>query len=170
MTATRILSKGVSAFNSALGFVANQGRTPGSSTHPAAKDHVHSAIGQDQLLFAGFALNFNITTDQLLIKYGKFTSFLPTLIRVANASGSITTAAGSIYTGAGKTGVLLMTAATVFSGVTAVLQGADVIIAPTGKTAIPILTAASLILALTTPQGAAMTADLYVIGIPLAEP
>jgi hypothetical protein len=148
----------------------NQGRSPGSSVRPAAVDHIHSNLRQDQLLFAKTGLNMNVTTDQALDKYGKFTSFLVTLIRAANGSISLTTAQGSLYTGAGKTGVVIMATTTPYATITGPTTGMDVVIAATGRPVITILTAASLFLALTTAQGGAATMDMYVFGTPLSEP
>lgn len=165
MVARILNQKQVSALNAL-----NQGRSPGVSVHPAAFDHVHSTVRQDQLLFDGIGLNMNITTDQAMRKYGKFTSFMITLIRAANGSISLTTAQGSLYTLAAKAGVVIMSTVTAFAGVTGPTTGADIATAATGKPVITILTAASLFLALTTAQGGASTMDLYVFGTPMGEP
>lgn len=150
--------------------LANAARTSGTRRHAAAIDHVHSGVGESQRLFAGIGLNFNVTTDQALTKFGAFTSFIIERIRVYDASTSLTTAQGSLYTGAGKTGIVIMTTTTVFTGATGATVGSDIIIAPAGLDSIAILTAASLFLSLTTAQGGAATASMLVIGIPLSEP
>lgn len=83
-------------------------------------------------------------------------------ILVENASISLTTCAGGIYTGAGKTGTILVAAAQVYSALTATTKWIDLTIAA-GATA-DVVTASTIYISLTTPQGAAATANFWIFG------
>lgn len=120
------------------------------------------APGVQQVLFRLIGANMNVTTDQALIPYlwtpGQ--NYLIERIRVVNASVSLTTAAGGIYTAASKGGSAIVAAAQAYSTLTGPTIGLDLTVAAVGnglQTAIPILS-------LTTAQGAAATADVYVFG------
>lgn len=120
------------------------------------------APGVQQVLFRLIGANMNVTTDQALIPYlwtpGQ--NYLIERIRVVNASVSLTTAAGGVYTAASKGGNAIVAAAQAYSTLTGPTIGLDLTVAAVGnglQTAIPILS-------LTTAQGAAATADVYVFG------
>lgn len=146
------------------------GRSPGISQHPAAYDHRHSMLNVDQVIFSKRALNMNVATDQALDKNGLFTSFLLTRIRFANASISLTTAVGGIYTRAAKAGIAVVAAAQAYAALTGATTGLDLTIATVGLDELTVLDGTALFLSLTTPQGAGATADCWVLGIPLTEP
>jgi len=147
--------------------VALRGKASGGvSNHGAAIDHRHSVLGISQLLFSKTGLNMNVTTDQILTKAWAFDDYLIERIRVVNASISLTTAAGGIYTAAAKAGIAVVAAAQVYTALTGPTLGTDLTVAAAGLDA---LTADELYLALTTAQGAAATADIYVFGVPLTE-
>ena len=116
------------------------------------------------LLFALRGCNFNITTDNILVKQFDCTTFDVQLIKVCNASISLTTAAGGIYTAASKGGIAVVAAAQTYSALTGATLGMGLTIAPAGMDE---LSAALLYLNLTTAQGAAATADVFVYGCPL---
>lgn len=145
--------------------------TTGVSAHAAASDHVHSMLGQDQLLFMKRGLNMNVTTDQLLDKYGVFKSYLITAVRFCNSSGNLTTAQGSLYTAAAKGGVLIMATTHAFTALTGATLGMDATLSAAARDEITGASnaAVQMYLALTTAQGGAMTADCFVFGIPLTE-
>lgn len=107
--------------------------------------------------------NFNITTDQA-IALGS-ASYIITDIVVTNASTSLTTAAGGFYTGAGKTGTTLVAAAQVYSALTAAAKWIRATLAAVVGT--DRFTGGSIFLSLTTAQGGAATADVYVFGYPV---
>lgn len=140
-------------------------QSSGARNHAARADHSHSALGIEQVLFKKLEANFNVSTDQALDKSWDFGDYMITEIRVNNASVSLTTAAGGFYTGAGKTGVVAVANNQAYTALTGATLGMSATIAAAGKA---VLTD-DLILALTTPQGSAATADVYVIGIPLTE-
>ncbi len=103
--------------------------------------------------------NFNSVADQAIPLWpGK--AAIVTHIIVTNASLSLTLAAGGVYTGAGKTGTIVVPAAQVYS----VLTGAGLALVIPAAIAVRVLTG-QVFLALTTGQGAAATADVYVCGI-----
>ncbi len=100
--------------------------------------------GVDQLLFRLIGANMNVTTDQALVPYlwtpGQ--SYLIKRIRVVNASISLTTAAGGIYTAASKAGNAIVAAAQAYSTLTGATIGLDATIAAVGnglQTVTPIL-------------------------------
>lgn len=120
------------------------------------------APGVQQLLFRLTGANMNVTTDQAFIPYlwTPGAQFLIERIRVVNASTSLTTAAGGIYTAASKGGNAIVAAAQAYSTLTGSTIGLDLTIAAVGNG----LQTATPILSLTTGQGAAATADFYVYG------
>jgi hypothetical protein len=87
-------------------------------------------------------------------------------VRVSNPSISLTTAAGGIYTAVSKGGLAILAAATAYSGLTtAALNAAGATATFTPVTAET--QATTLYFNLTTAQGAAATADIYIHCIPL---
>jgi hypothetical protein len=120
-------------------------------------------VGQDQVLFRLRGADMNVTTDQVFERLGVYPSYIITSIRCNNASISLSTAAGGIYSGAAKAGDAVVAAAQAYSALTGPTLGIDLTIAAVGRgvrTGAPILS-------LTTAQGAAATADFYVIGLAL---
>ena len=77
---------------------------------------------------------------------------------------TLTTAVGGIYTAATKGGIAVVSSGTAWSTLTGPTIGANFTIASVG---LDELTADALYLSLTTPQGAAATADVFVFGWPL---
>lgn len=105
--------------------------------------------------------NMNVTTDQA------FTMALPAnvpfvlqRILVVNPSISLTTAAGGIYTAASKGGTAVVANTQVYSALTAYGKALNLTMAAILEFA----AGASPILSLTTAQGAAATADVYLFG------
>ena len=120
-------------------------------------------VGQEQVLFRLTGANMNVTTDQEFERLGVFGPYIITTIRCANASTSLTTAAGGIYSAASKGGDTLVAAGQAYSTLTGSTLGLDLTLAAVAR---GIRTGAP-ILSLTTGQGGAATADFYVIGIRL---
>ena len=137
----------------------------GLSQHMAADDHVHSAIGSECVLFTALGKDMNSVADTPLVPKFVFTTYLITRIRVANASISLTTAAGGIYPSAAKAGTPLVAAGQAYAALTGPTLGLDLTLTAAALSGLSDLT---LFWALTTAQGAAATADLRVIGIPLS--
>lgn len=119
--------------------------------------------GFDQCLFKLIAANMNVTTDQIFAVIGNITptSYLISNIRVLNASISLDTAAGGIYNAITKpAGGILVAAAQAYSTLTGPTLGLDLTkaaLANGAQSAIPVFS-------LTTAQGAAATADIYIFG------
>lgn len=88
-----------------------------------------------------------------------------TKITARNCSGSVTTAAGGIYTAASQGGTAVVAAGQVYSANTGATLSLDLTIATTaGKTAFGGATAPTLFVNLSTAQGTAMTCDVFVFG------
>lgn len=119
--------------------------------------------GLQRVLFILKGANMNSTADQIFIPYLQVpASYIITAIYAANASISLTLAAGGIYTGAAKTGNILVAATQTYATLTVPSAYSSLTLATsasgTVQTAIPILS-------LTTGQGVASTADFRIIGI-----
>lgn len=102
----------------------------------------------------------NTTSDQEIpVPFGKY---VIRNIVATNPSTSLTLAVGGVYTEAAKSGITVVLAIQVFSGLTGGTKFIDLTLASgvTGDT----ITASTLYLSLTTAQGSAATMDLYVYG------
>jgi hypothetical protein len=124
------------------------------------------AVGQrfaDSLLFRAAGANFNTTSDQALTKQGTFSQYVISQIVVLNASIPLTTAVGGIYAAAAKVAPVVVAANQAYSGLT---NGSATLTPPVANT--DKRTEAGLFLSLTTPQGAAATADVLVYGYAVA--
>src|SRR5262249_46704519 len=108
--------------------------------------------------------NMNATTDQAWVPFiGANVPYRVRQITATNASISLTTAVGGIYPAASKGGTALVAATQVFSALTGPTLAVDLtLVATPGNT----FYAPSTIqyLSLTTPQGAAATANLWWYG------
>jgi len=106
------------------------------------------------------AANMNVTTDQPMAITA--TKYVIRKIVVTNASTSLTLAAGGIYDAASKGGNALVAAAQVYSALTTSVKYVDLTLGVplTGS----VVTASTIFLSLTTAQGGAATADVYVFG------
>jgi hypothetical protein len=108
--------------------------------------------------------DFNVTTDQV-IPINNSIRYRIRRISVLGASLSLTTAVGGFYTGAAKTGLVLVANTQTYSALTAANLAEDMTLALPNNV---IPAATPLYLSLTTAQGAAATADVYVYGDVLA--
>jgi hypothetical protein len=112
------------------------------------------------ILGSKIGADFNVTTDQAIaICSGNYRI---KRIVVKNASISLTTAAGGIYTLASKGGSAIVAASQVYSALTAAAKFLDLTLASPATT--DLLTTNTLYFSLTTAQGAAATGDIYIIG------
>lgn len=121
-------------------------------------------LGTESVLFRIIGANMNITTDQIFTKVGSFTNFLITEIRATNASASLALAVGGVYTAASKGGNAIVAASQVYSVLTGATVGLSLTRAGVGN---GVQTTAAPYLSLTTGNGSAATADVYIIGIAL---
>lgn len=123
-----------------------------------------AAFSPEQILWKLTAANMNSTADQAFTKTITFSTYLITRIRTANASASMTIAAGGIYNAASKSGPVVA-ATQVYSTLTGATLGLDLTLAALGA---GVQSAATLFLSLTTGLGSAGTADFYVFGTVLS--
>jgi hypothetical protein len=108
--------------------------------------------------------DFNSTADQSITINA--TKYVIRKILICNASTSLTTAAGGIYTATSKGGTALLPAATVYTALTTSTKFVEPSLhADTGTDT---QTASTLYFSLTTAQGGAATADIFIIGDRLA--
>jgi hypothetical protein len=109
--------------------------------------------------------NMNSTADQRIVMFSNPSKFILRRIVVTNASISLTTAAGGVYTAVSKGGVAVVAASQAYSSLTTSALFLDLTLSATSsasttvKSSIP-----NLYLSLTTAQGTAATADVYVYG------
>jgi hypothetical protein len=109
--------------------------------------------------------NMNVTTDQPIpLNVPTGARYLLTKIWLGNASTSLTTAAGGIYTAAAKGGTVIVLAATVYTGFTGPTVYATIAGGVVAAQLALAQTANPLYFNLTTAQGAAATADIFVYG------
>lgn len=108
------------------------------------------------------AANFNSTADQAITIQTGVTRYIIRRIIVDNASINLTTAAGGFYTNAAKAGTVIVAAAQVYSALTASTKFKDLTLEAVIAT--DVLTATTIYLSLTTGQGAAVTANVWVFG------
>jgi len=113
--------------------------------------------------------NMNVTTDQALTLQIADTDdvvatgegdFVLERIVVRNPSVSLTTAAGGVYTAAAKGGSAVVAAGQVYTALTAATKYVALTLASVALT--DVLNTSALFFSLTTAQGAAATADIYV--------
>jgi len=105
--------------------------------------------------------NMNSTSDQA-IAIGAAKYFIDKVV-VTNASTSLTLAVGGLYTTTSKGGSQILANTQVFSALTASTK----IILLSSLITADVLTASQLYLSLTTAQGSAATADVYLYGYEL---
>lgn len=102
--------------------------------------------------------NMNITSDQVIpMIIGKY---IIEKIIVANPSVSLSVAAGGIYTTTSKGGTVIVSGDQLYSGLT----GSTKYISLSIFTNADYVATASLYFSLTTPQGSAATADIFIYG------
>lgn len=120
-------------------------------------------IGTQQTLFKLISANMNITTDQLLVQQFSFSTWEVEKIIVTNASASLALAVGGFYTAASKGGTPIVAATQIFSALT----NSAAILNPTLALTIR-QTVQTVYLSLTTGNGSAATADIYIMGVALS--
>jgi hypothetical protein len=108
--------------------------------------------------------NMNSTADQQINIFSAPAKYIIRRIVVTNASVSLSTAAGGVYPAVSKGGTAIVAAGQAYSSLTAAGKFIDLTIASGYTSGGDVLTASNIYLSLTTPQGAAATADVYVFG------
>lgn len=124
-----------------------------------------AVMGTQRVLGTLRAANFNSTADQAIAIPATTTAWAPTAIWVTNASISLTTVIGGFYPAASKGGTALVAATQTYATATS----SSIIVATTLAAGVATTRYAinTVYLSLTTAQGAAATADVYLIGVDL---
>ena len=124
-------------------------------------------IGASAVLASLLSADFNTIADQPIVIPASITAFHLSAIYVTNASISLTTAAGGFYPQPAKVGTAIVAAGQVYSALTASTILLQPTIAGAGNNTrfssvnLPNM---AIYFALTTAQGAAAVADIYIIG------
>lgn len=117
------------------------------------------------LLGSLIAGNFNSTSDQQITIFDNPSKYVIRRIVVTNASASLTTAAGGIYTAVSKGGTAVVASSQAYSTLTGSTLFLDLTLNTSGNANITVKSSIpNLYLSLTTAQGTAATADVYVYG------
>lgn len=117
------------------------------------------------LLGSLIAANFNSTADQQITIFSNPSKYIIRRIVVTNASASLTTAAGGIYTAVSKGGTAVVASSQVYTTLTGSTLFLDLTLSVSGSANITVKSSIpNLYLSLTTAQGTAATADVYVYG------
>lgn len=117
------------------------------------------------LLGSLIGADYNSTSDQQIVMYDAPAKFILRRIVVTNASASLSTAAGGVYTAVSKGGTAVVAAAQVYSTLTTSALFLDLTLNTAGSANITVKSSIpNLYLSLTTAQGGAATADVYVFG------
>jgi len=105
--------------------------------------------------------NMNTTSDQAIPLIDNPTKIRIRYIVVTNASVSLTTAAGGIYPAVSKGGTAIVASGQAYSSLTAAATTLDLTL---NAATTSLSNQGAIYLSLTTAQGAAATADVYVFG------
>ena len=117
------------------------------------------------LLGSLISADFNSTADQKITIFSNPSKYIIRRIVVTNASVSLSTAAGGIYTAVSKGGTAVVAAAQAYSTLTGSTLFLDLTLNTSGNANITVKSSIpNLYLSLTTAQGAAATGDVFVYG------
>lgn len=148
--------------------------TPGHAVKWVTDNVIQDAgvIPAAQRVLATFInADFNSTGDQPIIIPAAITAFQLTAILVTNATISLTTAAGGFYTAASQGGTPIVAAGQVYTALTnpnLLATLTRTAFAQSARFSNNNLTGNTIYFSLTTPQGVAANADIYLIGIDLS--
>lgn len=112
------------------------------------------------LLGKAEGIDFNTTSDQLITITAP--KYIIRRIVVTNASTNLNVAVGGIYTGASKTGSTIVDSTQTYTNLTTSAKFRGVTLGSICGT--DTLSASTLYFSLTTAQGTAATADIYIMG------
>ena len=121
-----------------------------------------------RVLFKLISANMNSTSDQQFTKVGEFTSWTASgggAYKLVNPSINLTTAAGGVYSAASKGGDQLVASSQTYATASTVGTSSQQL---TGSALGNGVRTETPYLSLTTGQGVAATADLYIFGVPLS--
>lgn len=114
------------------------------------------------LLGSIIGADFNSTADQAITIQTGVTRYIIRRIVVENASVSMATAVGGIYSNAAKAGTIIVAAGQTYVTLTTSLKFKDLTLEAVVGT--DVLTFGTIYFSLTTPQGVAATASIYIFG------
>lgn len=118
------------------------------------------AYGSSTTLFT-LTANMNTTADQPFVAAFPIGAYVIDRIVIGQASINLTNAIGGLYTGAGKTGDVIVGAGQVYQGLTAPTDQINPYIMMGGQK----ILSAPPIMSLTAAQGVAATANIFVMGV-----
>ena len=117
------------------------------------------------LLGSLIGANFDVTTDQQIVIFANPAKYILRRIVVTNASVSLSTAAGGIYTAVSKGGTAVVAASQTYSALTGSTLFLDLTLNTSGSANITVKSSVpNLYFSLTTAQGSPATGDIYVFG------
>jgi membrane-bound inhibitor of C-type lysozyme len=158
---TYVTSAGVVYVADQNGIITNVGTASDVSSLQAAGCSIVNPSSMELLAWLKGA-NMNSTADQAMVMFVlPAQKYRVRRVTATNASGSLSTAAGGIYTALSKGGTAIVASTQTYSALTSSLLAEDLTVAvpnnvqPAGT---------PLYLSLTTPQGSTYTADIYVYG------
>lgn len=130
-------------------------------------------VAGQRVIASLFDANFNSTADQPIIIPPAITAFQLTGIIVTNTPVSLSAAAGGFYPRAAKAGSAIVAAGQTYAALTGLnllLQATLTAFAQAARFSSALLPDSAIYLSLTTAQGQAAPADVYLIGIDLSPP
>lgn len=158
--ATYVTTSGQAYLSNGYGVINNIQTTQDQTDLVAAGCAILSPPPTD-LLFTLRAANFNATTDQILTPTfnGKFR--VRRIVVINTSLNGMSTAVGGFYTATSKGGSAIVAAGQVYTGLTNALTALELTLALPN---LAFVAGTPLYFALTSAQGAAATADIYVSG------
>jgi hypothetical protein len=158
--ATYVTTSGQAYLSNGYGVINNIQTTQDQTDLVAAGCAILSPPPTD-LLFYLRAANFNVTTDQILTPTfnGKFRA--KRIVVINTSVNGMSTAAGGVYTAASKGGSAIVSTGQIYTGLTNALTALELTLALPN---LAFVAGTPLYFALTTAQGAAASADIYVYG------
>lgn len=121
-----------------------------------------SILPKQGLLGSLIGADFNSTADQAIAIAAGVTKYVIRRIVVVNASVNMTTAAGGVYGALAKSAPIAVASTQVYTALTAAAKFVDLTL--TALCGTDVFTATTLYLSLTTGQGVAATADIFIFG------
>lgn len=129
---------------------------------PANIDMGSGPLPRYGLLGSLIGANFNSTADQAITIQTGVSRYIIRRIIVDNASVSMATAVGGIYSNAGKAGVIIVAAGQTYTTLTTSGKFKDLTLEAIIGT--DVVVATTIYFSLTTPQGVAATANIWIFG------
>lgn len=121
-------------------------------------------LGTYTTLFQG-TFDMSLTTDQAFTIPTNlvFATYVPLLVVATKASAPILLSTGGIYTGASKSGIAVVAASQIWTGLTGSTKAVKPTLSVAGQ---DLISGTTLYLSLTTPMGSPATAYISVMGLP----